>query len=279
MPAAEMILVNGMPGGAVEAMDRGIAYGDGVFRTFCARHGRALHWPRQYAKLTHDCGALAISPPSADILVHEISGACAGTAECVVKITVTRGASERGYRYSGGAATTRIVAAVEAAAYPSAYGLGGVRVRRCSLRLSHQLALAGIKHLNRLENVIARAEWRDASIAEGILLDHEAHVIGGTMTNIFVVAGGALITPALDRCGVAGVTRDRVIEAASALGIGCAVGHVSWTDLLSAAELFLVNSVAGIWPVRDIDGKERTPGHVTREIQRALQMDNDAHVA
>lgn len=274
-----MILVNGLPGGAVRAMDRGIAYGDGVFRTFRARHGRALHWPRQYAKLTHDCGALAITPPPADILADEISGACAGTAECIVKITVTRGASERGYLYSNDAATTRIVAAIEEAAYPSAYGLAGVRVRRCSLRLSHQPALAGIKHLNRLENVIARAEWRDASIAEGILLDQEAHVIGGTKTNIFIVARGALTTPLLERCGVAGVTRDRVIEAASGLGIGCVVTHVSWTDLLSADELFLVNGVAGAWPVRELDGKERAPGPLTRDIQRALQMEDDAQVA
>ncbi len=273
-----MILINGTPGSSVTALDRGLAYGDGVFRTLLARRGRALHWRRHYQKLAHDCAALAIAPPPADILADEISGSCDGAAECVVKITVTRGASERGYAYSRGAGTTRIVAAIEAAGYPSAYGSAGVKVRRCSIRLAHQPALAGIKHLNRLENVMARAEWSDAAIAEGIMLDGEANVVCGTMSNIFIVADGVLMTPALDRCGVAGVTRDRVIEAAAALGIECSVTQVSWTDLMRADELFLVNSLAGAWPVRDINGNERAPGHVTRELQRALLREDHAQV-
>lgn len=278
-PAVEMILVNGMHGGAVTGWDRGLAYGDGVFRTFPVHRGCALHWPRQYAKLAHDCDALAITPPRADILHNEISSACAGGAECVIKIIVTRGVSERGYAYASGAGTTRVVAAVEAKAYPSTYASAGVRVRLCSLRLSHQPALAGVKHLNRLENVIARAEWSDASISEGILLDCEEHVIGGTMSNIFIVARGVLTTPPLDRCGVAGVTRDRVIEAASDLGIPCSVSTLSWADLLEADEVFVVNSLAGVWPVRDVDGADRRPGAVTRKIQQTLRVDEDAQVA
>jgi 4-amino-4-deoxychorismate lyase len=274
-----MILVNGVRGDAVAAMDRGLAYGDGAFRTFPARNGSALHWQRQYAKLARDCEALAIAAPSADILQREISSACAGAPESVVKITVTRGAGARGYAYTSGTSPTRIVAAAEAASYPSSYGADGIRLRRCSLRLSHQPALAGLKHLNRLENVLARREWSDPSIVEGILLDWEEHVIGGTMSNVFAVTRGALATPRLDACGVAGVTRDRVIEAASALGIACAVTALSWNDLLSAGELFVVNSLAGIWPVRELDGAERIPGPVTRTLQRALRLEDDAQVA
>jgi len=275
-----MILVNGTPGAAITAMDRGVAYGDGVFRTFRARGGCALQWRRHYSKLAHDCTALAITAPPADMLENEISSACAGEAECVVKIIVTRGASERGYAYSSGAETTRIVvAAAEAAAHPADHASVGVRVRLCSLRLSHQPALAGLKHLNRLENVIARAEWSDASISEGILLDREDHVIGGTMSNVFAVMSGALITPALDRCGVAGVTRDRVIDAASALGTACSVTTLSWTDLLASDEVFVVNSLVGVWPVRELNGAERGLGPVTRNIQRALQLEDDAKVA
>ncbi len=156
---------------------------------------------------------------------------------------------------------------------------GGVAVRLCSLRLGHQPALAGLKHLNRLENVLARAEWSDPEIAEGLLCDTEGNVICGTMTNIFVAAGGALATPRLDRCGVAGVTRERVMEAAAQAGYSCGITTLTWSEVLGADEVFLVNSLAGIWPVRDLDGRSRTPGTITRELQRALERDDDAQMA
>ena len=274
-----MILVNGTPSGEVSATDRGLAYGDGVFRTFPARDGGALHWSRQYAKLAHDCTALGIAPPASDVLECDMAAAFADETHAAVKIIVTRGRGRRGYAYDRDAPPTRIVIVESGAAYPPAHREAGVSVRRCALRLSHQPALAGLKHLNRLENVIARSEWSDPAIAEGILLDVEDGVIGGTMSNLFVVSGGALVTPRLDRCGVAGVTRERAIDAAHRLAITCSAAAISWNDLLDAEEVFLVNSLAGVWPVAAIDGRERAPGPVTRRIQRALNEEDDAQVA
>ena len=274
-----MILVNGMPSAQVPATDRGLAYGDGVFRTFPTRAGRALHWSRQYAKLASDCTALQIAPPAAEALQRDVTTACAGESHATVKIIVTRGAARRGYAYGRDAVSTRIVLVEGAAGWPPAHAEAGVRVRRCALRLSHQPALAGLKHLNRLENVIARSEWSDPAIAEGILLDVEDHVIGGTMTNIFALRSGALVTPRLDRCGVAGVTRERVVEAARRLAIACSVTAMSWDDLIGAEEIFLVNSLAGVWPVRALEGQARTPGPITRRIQQALHEEDDAQVA
>jgi 4-amino-4-deoxychorismate lyase len=274
-----MILVNGAPKGEVSAMDRGLAYGDGVFRTFRARRGRPLHWARQFAKLARDCAALGISPPAAETLERDVVTACAGEADCAIKIIVTRGAARRGYAYAPGAVPTCIVLGEALGDRAAVHAESGVSVRLCALRLSHQAALAGVKHLNRLENVIARAEWSDPAIAEGILLDLEGQVVGGTMTNVFVVRSGIVMTPPLDRCGVAGVTRDRVIEAARALSLSCSVRALSWADVLDSEEAFLVNSLAGVWPVRAIEGVERTPGRVTRAIQRALCEEDDAQVA
>jgi len=274
-----MILVNGKARSEVSAADRGLAYGDGVFRTFPARNGKPMHWRRHYAKLARDGAALGLRAPPADVLAADVSSACGGQQECAVKIILTRGAGARGYRYAAGEEPTRVVSAEPLSPGSSERRSGGIAVRLCSLKLGHQPALAGLKHLNRLENVLARAEWSDPGIAEGLMRDTVGNVICGTMTNIFVAAGGALATPRLDRCGVAGVTRERVMEAAGRAGYSCAVTTLTWSDVLGAEEVFLVNSLAGIWPVRDLDGQSRTPGTITRELQRALERDDDAQMA
>ena len=267
-----MILVNGEPRSEVSAMDRGLAYGDGVFRTFPAYGGHARQWQRQYAKLARDGATLGLNVPEADILEADVKRVSAHMDRCAVKIIVTRGAGARGYRYRD-QQPTRIVSAGPLPDDLESHRAAGVRVRLCSLRLAQQPALAGVKHLNRLENVLARAEWSDPGIAEGILCDTQGHVIAGTMTNVFIAAQGALATPRLEKCGVAGVTRDRVMEAAEANGVSCSVTALSWSDVLRADEVFLVNSVIGVWPVRDLEGEARNPGPMTRAVQRWLEED------
>lgn len=270
-----MIFVNGIARNDVPANDRGLAYGDGVFRTFRVRAGAALHWRRQYAKLASDCARLGLAVPDQETLAGEIANACAGSADHVGKIIVTRGVGRRGYRYAGDEAPTRIVQA-EPADESAANGQSGVAVRLCTIRLSSQSALAGVKHLNRLENVLARAEWRDPQIAEGLLQDADGNVISGTMSNLFICRDGSLITPSLAQCGVAGVTRDRVIDAAVRHDVTCSVSSITWQDVLEADEVFLVNSVFSVWPVREIDAHERVPGILTRTVQRWLNEGDDA---
>lgn len=274
-----MIVVNGAPGTEVSALDRGLAYGDGVFRTFPARRGMPLHWSRQYAKLAQDCAALRLTVPDAQALAADVRTACGEAAYAAVKIVITRGVGERGYRYKGDEDPTRIVYAEAALDAPAAASTEGVKVRLCSTRLSHQPALAGIKHLNRLENVVARAEWNDSQTAEGLMCDAEENIISGTMTNVFIVKDGVLATPRLDLCGVAGVTRERVLEAATRLDIPATVMTCTLKDVLRADEVFLVNSLAGLWPVRELDGEPRKPGHITRLLQHALEREDNAPAA
>ena len=264
-----MILVNGMQSEAVPANDRGLAYGDGVFRTLLVQAGVAQHWQRHYRKLAHDCSALRLQCPPQALLEDELR-AIAPVEDAVAKIIVTRGAGERGYRYAPGAPPNRIVTTAPVPLYPARNREEGVRVRRCRLRLAEQPALAGVKHLNRLENVLARAEWADDAIAEGLLCDVEERVIGGTMSNVFAVLNGELVTPSLERCGVAGVTRERVLDAALRQGMPCRIRDLTWAELLAAEEIFLVNSVIGVWPVREVDGHARHRGPVVRDVQQWL---------
>jgi 4-amino-4-deoxychorismate lyase len=268
-----MILVNGVVRSEVAATDRGLAYGDGVFRTLRARAGVPRQWVRQYAKLARDCAALELSCPTAAVLEDDVRAACEAV-ECAVKIIVTRGAAERGYRYTEQSIATRIVIATAFQDYAAAFREEGVNVRVCALRLAHQPALAGVKHLNRLENVLARAEWSDADIAEGILCDPEGNAICGTMTNLFLATGGGLVTPSVDRCGVGGVTRERVMEAAVSIGCGCEVRNVAYGELMGADEVFLTNSLAGVWPVRSLGDRIWSPGPVTRALQRFLDRED-----
>lgn len=273
-----MIIVNGTVAAEVSALDRGLAYGDGVFRTLPARGGVPLHWQRHYAKLARDCAALRIAAPPAQVLASEVHTACRGIPEAAVKIVITRGASRRGYRYHGDEEPTRIVYAEPRTAPREGEREAGVKARICATRLSHQPLLAGVKHLNRLENVLARAEWSDPDIAEGLMCDAEGNIIGGTMTNVFIATGGVLATPRLDLCGVAGVTRERVLEAAARLDLPCTVMTCTLKDVLRAEEAFLVNSLVGIWPVRELDGDSREPGPITRRLQAALAQADDAYV-
>ena len=144
----------------------------------------------------------------------------------------------------------------------------------CSLRLAHQPALAGIKHLNRLENVLARAEWNDPEIAEGLLQDSAGNVIGGTMSNLFLLARDVLLTPDLGRCGVAGVTRERVIEAARRNGITCRVAAVSLEEVLNSTEAILVNSLIGAWRIRQLGAVTWQQDSMTAMVRRWLDEDD-----
>jgi 4-amino-4-deoxychorismate lyase len=269
-----MVLVNGVEDAGVPAHDRAVAYGDGVFRTVEVRAGVARHWELHYAKLAADCACLDIPCPDAAVLRDEVLRICRIEHDCALKVIVSRGAGARGYRYNQSPDPSRIVISAPLPDYPERYCDVGVRVRLCALRLAQQPALAGVKHLNRLENVLARAEWDDSEVAEGLLLDGEGNIIGGTMTNIFISRPGALVTPKLDRCGVAGITRDRVIRAAMRRGVACHVGNITWRDVLDADEVILVNSLAGAWPVREIEGSTRTPGPVVRAVQQWLAEDD-----
>ena len=263
-----MNLVNGAAVGVISARDRGLAYGDGVFRTFPLRGKQPVLWRRQYAKLAHDCLALGIECPAHGAFERDLAQIAATHSDCIVKIIVTRGDSARGYAPPAQAACTRIVSASPLPQYLPDRAEQGVRLHFCRLRLARQPALAGIKHLNRLESVLARAEWNDPGIAEGILCDTGDNVICGTMSNVFVFRDGTLFTPDLTGCGVAGVMRDLVIELAAAHTVPLRVTAIGIDELLAADEVFVVNSVIGLWPVAALTRKAWKCGPQSRRFQQ-----------
>jgi 4-amino-4-deoxychorismate lyase len=273
-----MILVDGLPANAVPADDRGFTYGDGVFRTLAMRNGRARWWPEQYAKLAADCGALRITAPAESDLRRDLQTIAAQLPDCALRITVTRGSGGRGYAVPDKPQSRRVVSANLLPQYPAHWPEQGVNVRICELRLAAQSRLAGIKHLNRLENVLARAEWHDPAIAEGLLLDETGNVIEGTRCNVFMVEDGALVTPDLSRCGVAGVTRDLVIAAAERNGLRCQIGAINQQRLEAATEIFLVNSLIGVWPVAALEQRRWSDFKIAPLVRKWLDaLDHPLH--
>lgn len=265
-----MILVNGAVADSVAATDRGLAYGDGVFRTLPVTRGSPQCWPLHYGKLAHDCTALAIPCPPMEVLSAELGQLTRKSADFAAKIIITRGSGTRGYAPPQSASPTRVVMSGPLPAYPAEFDQTGIRVHLCTMRFSFQPRLAGVKHLNRLENIIARAEWSDPEVAEGLVLDAEDHVVSGTMSNLFLVEGGSLVTPELSRCGVAGVTRARVMRAAEKQGIICREESITQARLLDAQEALLVNSLFGAWQIAACAGRGWKQGAFTARVREWL---------
>lgn len=246
MPDAPLILVNGSPAGDLSPLDRGLAFGDGVFRTLRLEAGEPVWWPDHLAKLAADCRQLALSPPVRTEWEQDVAWLAARRPDAVLKLMVTRGIGPRGYRPPDLPYPTRIALATPLPDFPDPVLATGATVRVCDLRLGHQPRLAGAKHLNRLENVLARMEWDDPAIDEGILLDGDGRVISGVMSNLFMRRDGRWLTPALDRCGVAGVTRARLMAILAA-----EEGRFGLADLLAADAVLLSNSLIRLrWVAR-----------------------------
>ncbi|HWU34026.1 MAG TPA: aminodeoxychorismate lyase [Methylovorus sp.] len=268
-------LVNGRPDALISPADRGLAYGDGVFRTLPVIDGKPQVWALHYQKLSADCSRLSLSCPSATDLLQDIQHLYADQASGVAKIIISRGAGSRGYAINPEVPSTRIVMRTAMPQYPEHYAETGVQLTLCSLRLAHQPRLAGIKHLNRLENVLARMEWQDPEIFDGILLDQQGFVVEGTMSNILLRFGSRLLTPDLRNCGVAGVTRDRIIQLASSLGLQAGIADISLEQMMQADEIIVCNSLFGAWQATQFNGKTWQPQKLAEQLKYLLQEQHE----
>ncbi|AYF50411.1 aminodeoxychorismate lyase [Pseudomonas fluorescens] len=267
--------VDGQPADSVPLKDRGLAYGDGLFETLAVRAGQPVLLDRHLQRLEEGCKRLALAADHA-LIRSEVLAYAAALGDGVLKLILTRGDSLRGYGLNPGAPVRRLLQGNAPAHYPQAHGTDGIRLFPCATRLSEQPLLAGLKHLNRLEQVIARAEWQDAEHAEGLMLDMSGRVIEGVFSNLFLVRNGLLLTADLNRCGVAGVMRAEILAQAQALGVPVAVADVSLEQLQQADEVFVCNSVYGIWPVRGCAAMSWPVGPLTRKLQGIVRALLDA---
>jgi len=237
---------------AIDPRDRGLAYGDGLFETILVHRGQAVWWSAHLERLARGCGVLGIAMPDPGFLRIEADAIAAGCARGVLKLIVTRGASARGYATAHGVPPTLVLTLSD----PPHPAPAGLNVRWCDTPLAIQPRLAGIKHLNRLEQVLARAEWSGADVHEGLQCDTRGRVVAATAANLFVLRDGRWRTPPVADCGIAGTCR------AWWLGhVGAVVESLDRNAVESAQAVVLCNAVRGILPVAALGARRWLPGH------------------
>ena len=271
MSAPELIRVNGRDAATVSVRERALHYGDGLFETMACLQGRVRLLDRHLMRLAAGCARLGMAAPASEPLRTELAAVAAGCPRAIIKLLVTRGeARARGYALTGAETANQITFRFPWPADDGRAALEGVRVRSAALRLGENPALAGIKHCNRLEQVLARREWNDPGIAESLLYSSSGALVSGTMTNVFIVKQGVLRTPRLDSCGVAGVMRQTVLALAAQLGIDAREERLTQADVEVAEDMFLTNALIGIHPVRELDGRSLSRGTLTARLQQEL---------
>jgi 4-amino-4-deoxychorismate lyase len=262
-------LINGELADSLPVSDRGLQYGDGLFETMALRAGKIRLLDQHMGRLTISCKRLGIPTGCLQDLSVALDKCIAGAPHGTVKLIVTRGSGQRGYALPQ--QTNPTVCIGFAAAAVTDNQPAPARVGFCTTPIGRNVVLAGLKTLNRLEQVMARAEWSaDAGLDEGLMSNDRGEVVCGTMTNLFVVRENTLITPLLDEAGVRGVMRTHVLGLAGEMNIKAHESHLFRADIESADGVFLTNALKGIWPVAEIDGQAVANSNLVTELQASL---------
>ncbi|MDQ7090998.1 MAG: aminodeoxychorismate lyase [Methylococcales bacterium] len=265
-----MMLVNGQPQTQINVADRGFQYGDGLFETIEILNSQLVFFEQHLQRLIQGCERLLFPPLDRQRITEEALHSAKNCSHGILKIIITRGTGGRGYQQPQTIIPTRVLSRHPFPDYPDSFQKQGINVKLCQQRLALNPTLAGLKHLNRLEQVLARAEWSDLAIQEGLMRDLNGHVIEGTMSNIFFVTDNKLYTPSLEQAGIAGIMRGFVLEKAATLGIECQQGIVTLQTLLAADEIFMTNSIIGIWAVNQLDAHVFHKGPLTQQLHALL---------
>ena len=251
-------LINGVASDYLTINDRSIHYGDGLFETILCSNNKLYYWSQHFQRLQDSAQQLKIACPQEQVLLDDITrlleenkpeSGSASEVAWAIKIIVSRGAGERGYKFSKNITSSRLVLLssldAEHSSLLSQQLLSG-ELFICKQQVSINENLAGLKHLNRLENVMARNEWNDKarnSFIDGLMLNANQHVIEGTMSNLFAIKDKQLFTPELNLSGVNGIMREMIIDLASKNNIKTSLINLTLDDLTAMDELFISNSL------------------------------------
>ncbi|MCK5395097.1 MAG: aminodeoxychorismate lyase [Gammaproteobacteria bacterium] len=287
--SAKTTMINGVATDYLNINDRAIHYGDGIFETILCDHDRLLYWKQHYQRLQSSATRLKMNCPDEQLLLDDIKQLLDGIEHSVddnfaIKVIISRGISERGYRFPKGHNENRVtMLSTLEPGYSSllAGKLLSGDLYLCEQQISINESLAGLKHLNRLENVLASNEWQngttDNTIIDGLMINANHYVIEGTMSNLFTVKGKRLITPDLKYSGVNGIMRDVIIDIAKQNDIEISVVNMRLDELYSMDELFISNSLIGLKAVNKIAQNTFSSHDITNLIFDALLKNKDKH--
>jgi 4-amino-4-deoxychorismate lyase len=234
---------------AIASDDRSLRYGDGLFETVRVLAGQPVLMQEHWARLSIGCERLGLVDEA--IWRDHVAAFLVNRGDGILRIQVSAGSGGRGYSRPQPCQPVLVLNWFDEPPPPRAWSTQGICIGETHLGLAEQPALAGIKHCNRLEQVLLRDQLSAMpACQEALVYDQAGRIIEGVFSNIFFVSNGQLHTPALGRCGVRGVLRDALLQACQARGMPVIVSDFTRADLLSAEAIFFVNSVNGLWPVR-----------------------------
>jgi len=273
-------IINSQSASNISIEDRAFQYGDGVFETIAVDNKKLQFWSEHYQRLIAGCKKLAITPPSEQLLLEDIRQLVTDENQYVVKLIVSRGCGGRGYLADSSLTPNIVVTLNDWSGDIQQKQEAGIRIRICQHRLVINPTLAGIKHLNRLDQVIARNEWHNSDFDEGIMLDLNDNLLEGTASNLFAKINNQWHTAAVQDCAVAGVIRAFVLEQLTNKNKVCIENKMNKSELPLIEEMFVCNSVWGIVPVTQCEEFEFSTGNDTRDLQKEMdqQVDSRSYV-
>ena len=269
------MLINGVESHHIDAMDRGLAYGDGLFSTMKVQYGKVQLWDFHLQRL--QLGAQKLYFPSIDWVqlfdeVKMVAQSIADIKESVIKVIITRGSGGRGYSAEGCSSPLRIISSSDYPAFYKQWQQQGIKLIQCDSQLASNKQLAGLKTLNRLEQVLIKQELQNKQALEGIVCDNQGYVIEACTANLFIFLDNEWKTPKLDSSGVAGVQRRQIMTLALQAGISIVEEHIHIDRLGQAQAIFLSNALMGIVPViqyQDIIFDSESLAH-TKQLQSLI---------
>lgn len=264
-----LTLINGSATRTLASSDRGLNFGQGVSTRIKVVGGQPQLWREHMQILQQGCAALGFHINAVDKLVKRDLGLLPKT-DLRLRITLTAGLGSDSLATPTESQPTRIVQ-IDPWRH-SEVPEGGIVARVCQVQLAKQPRLAGIKHLHRIEQVLARSEWRDSAIAEGVILDTDEMLVSGTRSNLFWVRDGNLYTPQLSYAGVKGAMRSAILRLAKQQGVRLTEVREPLASLWDAQELFFCNALEGILPVKALAQNQYAVGNdsLTTQLQTGL---------
>ncbi|MGH6894511.1 MAG: aminotransferase class IV [Dongiaceae bacterium] len=256
----------------IDPADRGLLLGDGLFETLRVYRGHIFKVEEHLQRLAAGAAELGIpmplDPPSiADAARETLAANHLSSGDGALRITLTRGAGQRGLLPPEDPLPTLIVSAAGYHAPPTADGFAAITSKRA--RRNEKSVTSRLKTLCYLDNVVGHTEAVEAGADEAILLNNRDAVACGGRSNIFAALDGRLVTPAIEEGALPGITRAAVLRLCREVGIDVAEGCLSRADLAKADEAFITSSLLEVMPVRSFDGVDFRHGTVTKQLAKA----------
>ncbi|MGL5359338.1 MAG: aminodeoxychorismate lyase, partial [Shewanella sp.] len=207
-----MLWVNGQRQATITGADRGLAYGDGLFATMRSGIDGILCFATHQARINAGAARLGFDWHMGEDLCRQLTELAKQYPHHCIKLLLTRGVGGRGYAPPSHCAVTEVVSVHPIPTHYAQWQQRGISLQTSPVRLGHQPLLAGIKHLNRLEQVLIRSQPLAANFDDWLVLDCNGKVIESSMANLFLMQDRRVVTPCLAQCGVSGVMREQVIQ-------------------------------------------------------------------